>query len=188
MGDRLTLLQDQWADSCARLDRILASLTDAEFFWEPCQGCWTVHRRSEVRAASADGAGEWVIDYEVPDPEPAPVTTIAWRAIHIASVNYLYWDYAFGSASIGYDFDLPSTADTAVRWLSDSQRPLTQTLEEIDDRALDGDSLTNWGETWTTSRIFTRLIKEQTHHGAEIGVLRDLHRNRHTLARSSDAG
>jgi hypothetical protein len=52
---------------------------------------------------SADGSGEWVIDYEVPDPKPAPVTTIAWRVVHIAAVNYLYWDYAFGSASIPYD-------------------------------------------------------------------------------------
>ncbi|MFC7625717.1 hypothetical protein [Microlunatus sp. GCM10028923] len=108
MADRRALLQDQWADSCARLGRLLTALTDAEFFWEPCGGCWTVHRRTETRAANADGSGTWVIDYE----------------------------------------------------------------------DLDGESRTNWGETWPTARIFTTLIKEQTHHGAEIGVLRDLYRNR----------
>ena len=31
------------------------------------------------------------------------------------------------------------------------------------------------------SQIFTTLITEQTHHGAEISLLRDLYRNRDTL-------
>ncbi len=178
MHDRPALLRHQWADSCARLGRVVTSLTDAEFFWEPCAGCWTVHRRTETRAASADGCGEWVIDYVVPDPEPAPVTTIAWRTVHIAAVNYLYWDYAFGSASLGYDLEMPGTADAAVAWLATSQRPLSRTLDEMTEDDLDQDRLTNWGETWPTTRIFTTLIKEQTHHGAEISLLRDLYRSR----------
>lgn len=160
-------------------------MTDAEFFWEPCDGCWTVHRRSETRGVSADGAGEWVIDYVIPEPDPAPVTTIAWRLVHIAVVNYLYWDYAFGSASMSFDLENPSTAASAVQWLTASQVPLTRTLEGLTDEALDGESMTNWGETWPTARIFTTLIKEQTHHGAEISLLRDLYRNRATLTRGS---
>lgn len=185
MADRRALLQDQWADSCSRINRIVSGLSDAEFFWEPCAGCWTVHRRDEPRAPSADGGGEWVIDYVVPDPEPAPVTTIAWRLVHVAAVNYLYWDYAFGSASIGYDLDMPGSAEAAARWLIDSQRPLNQVLGQIGDADLDQDRPTNWGESWPTTRILSTLIKEQTHHGAEISLLRDLYRNRSTLAGTS---
>ncbi|HEY9290771.1 MAG TPA: DinB family protein [Microlunatus sp.] len=180
MGDRCGLLREQWTDSCARLSKIVSGVTDAEFFWEPCAGCWTVHRRTEVRAASADGSGEWVIDYVVPDPEPAPVTTIAWRLVHIAAVNHLYWDYAFGSASLGFDLELPGSAEAAVGWLADSQAGFTRVLEELTEDDLDQGRLTNWGQTWPTTRIFTTLITEQTHHGAEISLLLDLYRNRDT--------
>lgn len=181
MADRVGLLREQWAESCARLDRFLTGLTDAEFFWEPCAGCWTVHRRGEVRAASADGSGGWVIDYVVPDPEPSPVTTIAWRLVHIAAVNYLYWDYAFATESLSYDLEMPGDARAAVNWLADSQLPLNQVLDGLADGDLDRDRLTNWGEYRPTTWILSTLIKEQTHHGAEIGLLRDLYRNRDTL-------
>ena len=106
MAGRTELLHEQWEASCARLERTLTGLTDDEFFWEPCAGCWTV-RRTETRAASADGCGEWVIDYVVPEPDPAPVTTIAWRTVHVAACNYLHWDYAFGPANASFDLEMP---------------------------------------------------------------------------------
>ena len=181
MADRTALLEDQWAASCSRLSRIVTGLTDDEFFWEPCAGCWTVHRRSETRAASADGSGEWVIDYVLPEPEPAPVTTIAWRLVHIAVCNYVYWDYAFGPATASFDLEMPGNASDAVAWLDASQAPLTEALASTTDEGLDELRLTNWGERVPTSRIFTILIDEQVHHAAEVSLLRDLYRNRETL-------
>lgn len=172
------LLQQGFAVSSERLNSILANISDTEFFWEPAPGCWTVHRRSERRATSADGAGEWVIDYEVPDPDPAPLTTIAWRTVHIAAFNYLYWDYAFGSANLSFDLEVPGSAAAAVEWLRASQLPLANALAETDDTDLDAPCRTNWGDTWPCHRIFTTLITEQTHHGAEISLLRDLYRSR----------
>ena len=182
MVTALTVLQEQFDASCTHLNGLLDGIGDEEFFWEPVDGCWTVHRRSETRARSADGCGEWVIDYEVPEPDPAPVTTIAWRTVHIAVVNYLYWDYAFGPATASFDLEMPGDAPSAVRWLRDSQAPLTLALGEVsgDDR-LDDLVLTNWGERWPISRIFETLINEQVHHGAEIALLRDLYRNRTSL-------
>src|SRR5947209_16723786 len=73
------ILTEQFTESSTKILKVLNTIEDAEFFWEPCADCWTVHRRSEPQAASADGSGEWVIDYEIPQPDPAPVTTIAWR-------------------------------------------------------------------------------------------------------------
>ena len=60
----VSVLLRLWEQSGRRLRERCRGLTDEEFFWEPVAGCWTVHRRSEQRAKSADGSGEWVIDYE----------------------------------------------------------------------------------------------------------------------------
>jgi hypothetical protein len=178
MTTAVDLLRAGFAASSEKLAEVLAGIGDEEFFWEPVPGCWTVHRRSEVRAASADGSGEWVIDYEVPDPDPAPVTTIAWRTVHIAAVNYLYWDYAFGPGTLSFDLEMPGDARTAVAWLAVSQRPVAAELAALGEGDLDSPRLTNWGERWPCHRIFSTLINEQVHHGAEISLLRDLYRNR----------
>lgn len=61
----------------------LSGLADEEEFWEPVPGCWNVRRRGEGTAPMAIGAGEFTVDVAIPDPDPAPVTTIAWRLAHI---------------------------------------------------------------------------------------------------------
>jgi hypothetical protein len=61
----------------------LSGLADEEYFWEPVPGCWNVRRRGESTAPMAIGAGEFTVDVAIPDPDPAPVTTIAWRLAHI---------------------------------------------------------------------------------------------------------
>src|SRR5215213_3458837 len=61
----------------------LDGLTDDEYLWEPVAGCWSVRRRGESAAAVAYGAGDYVIEYELPEPSPPPVTTVAWRLGHI---------------------------------------------------------------------------------------------------------
>jgi hypothetical protein len=46
----------------------------------------------------------------------------------------------------------------------------------LSDGALERSVLTDWGEEWPAWRIFTTMIDHDRHHGAEIGVLRDLYR------------
>jgi uncharacterized damage-inducible protein DinB len=175
------ILAAQLTGSSSRLMEVLAGIEDEEYFWEPVEGCWTVHRRNEGRAASADGCGEWVIDYEVPEPQPAPLTTIAWRTVHVAAVNVLYWDYAFGPTTASFDLELPGDAVGGVAWLRASQQHLEDALAGLDDDALEEPRLTNWGERLPTWRLFDILVIEQVHHGAEISLLRDLFRQRTTL-------
>jgi hypothetical protein len=181
VASAIEILGRQWSESCERLSRIVAGLEDEEFFWEPCAGCWTVHRREDVRAESADGSGDWVIDYVLPEPDPAPVTTIAWRLVHVAAVNHLYWDYGFGPAELDFNLEMPGSAADARTWLRESQEPLSEELRRLTDADLDELRLTNWGERRPTNWLLTTLIHEQNHHGAEISLLRDLYRNRHTL-------
>jgi hypothetical protein len=85
---RVDLLLDQLDEVYDRLRRRVADLTEVEYFWEPVPECWTVRR---------DGSGMWVNDYEEPDPDPPPFTTIAWRLAHIADCNVMYQEYAFGA-------------------------------------------------------------------------------------------
>ena len=61
----------------------LDGLTDDEYFWAPAADYWTISRRGESTAPISVGAGEFTVDYAIPEPEPAPVTTIAWRLAHI---------------------------------------------------------------------------------------------------------
>ena len=176
------LIRSSYAASCDSLHRILAGVSDEEFFWEPVAGCWTVHRRSEPRGVSVDGRGEWVLDYDPSQPTPAPFTTIAWRTLHLAGVNYLYWDYAFGTASLSFDLEMPGDAAEATDWLFASHQPVVDALADLTDTDLDKLVPTNWGEEWPIHRVIIALINEQVHHGAEISLLRDLHRCRWSLA------
>src|SRR3712207_6699596 len=78
---------------------------------------------------------------------------------------------------------MPGNASDAVHWLTASQSPLTEALASIPEEGLDDLRLTNWGERIPARSVFTILINEQVHHGAEISLLRDLYRNRETLGR-----
>ena len=53
---------------------------------------------------------------------------------------------------------------------------LTAHLAGLDDAGLDRKVLTNWGERWPAWRIFWTMIDHDSHHGGEIGALRDLYR------------
>ena len=54
-GPVVALLVQQMDRSLGRIRPKLDGLTDEEFFWEPVQGCWTVHRRrAEDRAWAPD--------------------------------------------------------------------------------------------------------------------------------------
>jgi len=170
-------LREQWGTSVADLRRILTGLSDEEFRWEPCADCWSVRRDSSAPTG-------WTMDYPDTVPDPPPVTTIAWRLLHITHGNWIYWEHSFGAGERTY-LDLPiyGVADAAIADLIASQRPVTDELTVATDVTLGGLLNTPQGQQWPASRVFLTLLKEQVHHGAEISLLRDLYRNRATLNR-----
>jgi DinB superfamily len=170
MASAVQLLRQQWMRSCERLLRRLEGMTDDEYRWEPVEGCWNVR-------ASTDAPGGWTVDYPEVHPDPPPFTTIAWRLLHIADGNTIYWEHAFGPGERTFwDLAARGSADEAIEFLLDSQRPITASLDNLDDDLLDEERPTHFGVTWPARRVLTVLIDEQVHHGAEIGVLRDLYR------------
>ena len=67
----------------AQLRPRLEGLTDAEYFAEPVEGGWSVRPRGTGSAPIQAGAGAMTIEFALPEPQPAPVTTIAWRLGHL---------------------------------------------------------------------------------------------------------
>ena len=168
----VTLLIAEMDEAWETLHRRLEGLTDEEFFWEPVPGCWTVHPGE---------SGRWVVDYAIPDPDPPPLTTIAWRLVHIAACKIMYHEYAFGPGQLTWDeLDYPHTAADAIAWLEEGHARLRAALDDLSDADLEEMRLTNWGESWPTWRIFWAMISHDLHHGAEIGCLRDLYREMHS--------
>ncbi len=165
------VLRRQWRDSGDRLSRRLEGLTDAEHYWKPAPSCWTVRPNASV-------PGKWEIDYDWPPPEPAPLTTIAWRVVHLANGNWIYWEHAFGPGERMFpDLEIPGTADGARSYWRDSREPISAWLAGATDEDLRQMRPSHQGKPRTAGDMMMILVDEQIRHGAEIALLRDLFRS-----------
>lgn len=157
----------------------LSGLTDDEYFWEPVGGVWSVRPRGTGTASIQAGSGDWTIDFAFPEPEPPPVTTIAWRLGHII-VGVLGARNAshFDGLAIDYQsFAYAGSADEALAQL-DSQ--YATWLDGV--RGLGADGLARpcgpaegpFAE-YSMATLVLHINREMLHHGAEIALLRDLY-------------
>lgn len=150
-----------WDRVRGRLD----GMGDDEYLWEPVAGCWSVR----------DG----VVDRVVPDPEPAPVTTVAWRTWHIAAECLDgYSERLFGATGLGLE---PQrwyvTADEARAGLD---RAWAVFRDGFTARGEDGlwQALGPAFGPYADDTVVALLLHAQdeiSHHGAEIALLRDLY-------------
>lgn len=163
--DRVELLLVQTDEAYARLLKRLDGLTDEEFFWKPVADCWTVYQ---------DESGRWTYNYAVPDPQPAPMTTIAWQLVHVALCKVMYHEWAFGAARLTWpELETPHSVHGVMAVLDAGHRQLRAHLARLADGELEQDVLTNWGERWPAWRIFWTMIEHDAVHGGAIGQLRD---------------
>ena len=164
---RVRLLTAATDENYDRLRARLQGLGDDEFFWEPVAGSWTIHE---------DEPGHWTYHYEFPDPAPAPVTTIGWQVVHLATCKLMYHEWAFGPAKLTFpDIVIPNTATGALELLDNGQHLLRDELGRATDAGLDEPVKTNWGELWPAWRIFWYMADHDAFHGGTIGLLRDLY-------------
>jgi hypothetical protein len=148
----------------------LDGLTDDEYFWEPVPDCWTVH---------PDGA----IDFAFPPPEPAPVTTIAWRMAHvIVGVLAMRNHFHFGGPPADYrSWQYATDAATALRQLDDAYANWINGVRALDAAAVArpvGEKEGPWAD-YAMSELILHINREVIHHGAEIACLRDLYLHSH---------
>jgi hypothetical protein len=154
----------------------LAGLTDSEYFWEPVSGCWSIRPRDEAVAMPV-GSGYYIIDFEIPEPTPPPVTTIAWRLGHLivgvlGDRNARY----FAGPSVSYtDFDYPGSADRALRLLDDYYARWIAGVRALDDQQLVNLCREPGFEQSSLADLVLHINREVIHHAAEIALLRDLY-------------
>jgi hypothetical protein len=153
----------------------LKGLNDAEYLWEPVEGCWNIR---------LDGNGRYVADFQVPEPDPPPATTIAWRLSHIAAAIQAWCNAShFGGPNAETaTFECPGTAEAALRLLDSGYARWRMGVESLDDEALtrkvgtaDGCLASFAG--YPMARLILYVNREVIHHGAEVALLRDLYRS-----------
>ncbi|MEV1171556.1 DinB family protein [Nonomuraea sp. NPDC049784] len=168
LGNLVDLSDFAWQ----RLRNRLEGLTDEEYLWEPVSECWTVCR-GEDGSYEADGA-------RLP-PEPPPFTTLAWRVTHLIDVlqaeRTATW---FGHRPSPQDGlpGVPGSAADALRALEhayDVWRRRLAGLSEDDLVSPMGPIAGPYAEQDGTA-FALHILDELIHHGAEIGVVRDLYR------------
>jgi hypothetical protein len=160
----------------------LDGLTDEEYFWEPAAGCWSIRRRGESTAPMVLGSGDFTADFALPPPDPAPVTTIAWRLAHIIMGCFGVRNAAhFGGPPVGYQtFAYAGTAAQALGQLDDAHAAWIKGV-----RGLGADGLARpcgpaegpFAE-YSMAALVLHIHREVIHHGAEICLLRDLYLHR----------
>ena len=165
----------------------IQDLTDTEYLWEPAPDCWTLR-------PTDDG----LVAYDVawPPPQPAPFTTIAWRLCHIAvgcfagrGTRYFpeHMERRWTAALWDGPFDFPMDAAGALDFLDAAWRGWRAGLEAGGEEALwrplgdaEGDlGFMQLGATDPFIGLVLHVHREVIHHGAEILLLRDLHRAVH---------
>lgn len=156
-------------DAWQRLHKRVQGLSPDEYRWEPVDSCWTVRQ--------ADG--RWMADRSETDPDPAPVTTIAWRMWHIGSDCLAsYVSPALGVWPLpvrdGEWFGEPEPALAAMLAGFDVFR---SRIESLGEDGLWRQLGPDWGPyaegTWAD--LVVHALDELAHHGAEIALLRDLY-------------
>ena len=144
----------------------LEGLTDAEYFWEPVPGCWTLH---------PDGS----IDFSYPPPQPEPFTTIAWRLAHvIVGVLAMRNHSHFGGPPADYQsWPYARDARTALEQLDTAYANWITGVRGLDDEALArpcGPAEGPYAD-FSMATLVLHINREVIHHGAEIACIRDLY-------------
>jgi len=160
--------------------RPLDDLTDEEYLWEPGPGAWSIRPRGEARTAMAAGAGDLVADFEMPAPEPPPVTTIAWRLGHvIVGVFGARNASHFGGPPMSYQtVEWAGTAKGAIAQLDDVCATWVEGVRGLDEARLAepvGPAEGPYADH-PYATLVLHIHREAIHHMAEVALLRDLYR------------
>ena len=159
----------------------LEGLTDAEYHFSPApaEQTWDVRLRGTGTAQMRAGAGDFTIDFALPEPRPAPLTTIAWRIGHVVvGVLGARWHAHFGGPQ--YDYDSHVYAGDAAGALAQLDHVHDGWIRGV--RGLDADALAApvgpaegpWADA-PMATLVLHIHREVIHHGAEMCLLRDLY-------------
>jgi DinB family protein len=179
--DRVGLLLDQLDSSVGITRERLTGLTDDEYFWEPVPGAWSLRQddRGRWRLDGGGGGG--------PAPDPAPVTTIAWRLGHLGGMavggfaSRRFGDGTLTTARIRF----PASAGAVPGFLGEHYRAWRAGLAGLSPPEWTAPLGPAWGPYAESDTVDLALhvLDEVIHHGAEVGLLRDLYAARASMKR-----
>lgn len=159
----------------------LDGLTDEEYLWEPAPESWSIRPKEDAAPDTVThrvGGADWHMEVGIPEPEPAPVTTIAWRIGHlIIGVFGPRTQNHFGGPVVDYNtWEYAPTAAQALGQLDDAYRNWTAGVKGLTEETLwhpVGPAEGPWHESPMISLVL-HIHREAIHHLAEIALLRDL--------------
>lgn len=173
------------------LNRAWNGLMDDELLWEPMSGCWTVRPVEESQTATPFVVGAWVADFDAAlAPATEPLTSIAWLFWHVGSMpgRTAQLDFLGGAHTAASGWTSPyiaahpifTTAEAAVGTMRAGWRELGAALRSASDEQLE-QPVRFWGyggpgPKGTGAQVVALMLNEVSHHGTQIGVLRDLYR------------
>jgi hypothetical protein len=189
----LSLSDHSFQRTRGRLD----GLTDEEYLWEPVPNCWTVRQMPD---------GNFAVDWAFSPAGSGSFTTIAWRLLYLIncygsnrSATWLELEAVDGPGAkpdllmpatvpsdTGFDKDMPShlrttpgTAAEALDMLDRAHEVWRRYLTTVTEESLGEPLGPNAGEYAGNPRagFVFHMLDEFIHHGAELGVLRDLYRS-----------
>jgi DinB superfamily len=165
-----------------RLAGRLSGLTDEEYFWEPVAGCWSLRQDDQGRWQLDGGGGGG------PAPDPAPVTTIAWLLGHLGGMAVGgFADRLFGAGTLTVaQLDFPPGAAAVPGFLDEHYRNWRAGLAGLSPAEWASPLGPAWGPYAESNTVDLALhvLDEVIHHGAEVGLLRDLYAHRSSLRAS----
>lgn len=157
----------------SRLFGRLEGLTDAEYMWGPVEDSLNIR---------PDDDGVFGVDELFPTPVPGtpdPVTTIAWRVMHIGTACLRGYVVHFfeNVPDLGDRQVWPGTAKEGVQALAEDWERFVSRIAALgDERLLAPMGLGPGGwDRETYLKLALHALDEAAHHGGEIGLLRDLY-------------
>jgi hypothetical protein len=166
---------------CQRVRVRLEGLDDAEYFWEPVPGCWTVRPMPN---------GVYRPDMTVFPPDPAPIATIAWRLAHITDILSQSRNATWLGLEPVVDDDLTAAPDagSALDRFDRAVEVWNGYLDAVDDDVL-AQPVGAIGRAYaehSRASFVLHEIDEVIHHGAEVALLRDLYRAEHSTTAADE--
>jgi len=158
----------------------MEGLTDDEYLWEPAPGSWSIRPRGTSTSPAPIGAGPMQRDDAADEPDPAPVTTIAWRIAHmtVECLSMRTMNHFDGPTVHGETWEYAATADEALAQLDTAYDAWSAGVRSLGEEGLAravGPAEGPWAES-PYADLVLHLNRELIHHGAEICLLRDLYR------------
>jgi uncharacterized damage-inducible protein DinB len=172
--DRRTciLLTEEMDEAWETLQKRVERVTEEEFWWEPGENTWGIREAN----------GVWQVDYDIPNSIPKGPLTIGWLMAHISHCKLMYYECAFGEGKMDWDdLTTPSSLSEMKPYLEESQKPLREVLDTLQDSDLEILRSTNWGEEKSTWWILWTMIYHDIYHGAQIEATRKIYRSKHKL-------